>query len=167
MLRMLLLGTLLLAGTAFAECQGPAAIKPPVGHEAFGAAHAQGEQVYQCTFSQGQYAWQYLAPEAVLRNNQGQVIGKHFAGPTWEAADGSKVTGKVLEKLDVSPDTSVPWLLLEAVGHEGKGLLAQTRFITRIKTVGGLPPVSGCNSNHLGSEKRVAYTADYVFFKAR
>jgi hypothetical protein len=77
------------------------------------------------------------------------------------------VTGKVLEKLDVSPDTSVPWLLLEAVGHEGKGLLAQTHFITRIKTVGGLPPVSGCNSNHLGSEKRVAYTADYVFFKAR
>ncbi len=167
MLKTVVLMSLLVQGVAYANCKGPEPmITPPVGHEAFGAAHAKGEQIYQCTFNQGQYAWEYQGPAALLYDNQGRVIGKHFAGPTWEAADGSRVTGKLLGKLEVT-DGAIPWLVLEVVAHEGKGLLAQTRFITRIKTQGGLPPVSGCNGNHLGGEKRVAYQADYVFYKAR
>ena len=45
--------------------------------------------------------------------------------------------------------------------------VAQTEdvgFINRINTHGGLPPSSGCDANHLGTEKRVAYTADYIFY---
>ena len=40
------------------------------------------------------------APDASLLDAKGQVIGKHFAGPSWQANDGSIVVG---EALNASP----------------------------------------------------------------
>jgi len=42
-----------------------------------------------------------------------------------------------------SPDPSaVPWLLLEATGHEGSGVLSKVTFIQRINTSGGKAPAA-------------------------
>jgi hypothetical protein len=70
----------------------------------------------------------------------------------------------VIKKIDVNPDSAVAWVLLEAIEHHGEGVFANTRFIQRINTRGGLPPVSSCDGNHLGAEKPVAYSADYIFY---
>jgi hypothetical protein len=43
-------------------------------------------------------------------------------------------------------------------------LFSGVSFINRVNTHGGLVPVSGCDSNHLGTEKRVAYSANYIFY---
>jgi hypothetical protein len=48
--------------------------------------------------------------------------------------------------------------------HKGQGLLSNVDFINRIDTHGGLAPESGCDANHPGAEKRVPYSADYVFY---
>lgn len=157
---------LLIPSVAFANCTIPSSIKPPAGHEAFLSVHAKGEQIYECTLKQGNYAWEVKAPDAKLFDNQGQIVGKHYAGPIWEYKAGSSIVGRVVSKLDFAPATSIPWLLVEIVGHKGHDLFSQTRYINRINTHGGLSPVSGCDSNHLGNEKRIPYTADYVFFKS-
>lgn len=168
MLRLVLVMFVLLQGAAHANCKAfPDAVKVPEGYQAYGSAHAKGDQIYQCNLKQGEYAWEYQAPDALLLDNQKHVLGKHFAGPTWEANNGDQITAKLLNKADVDPETSIPWLLLEVTGHKGKGFLTNARYISRIYTQGGLPPVAGCDGNHLGSEKRVPYTADYVFYKAR
>jgi hypothetical protein len=39
------------------------------------------------------FAWTLLAPEAFLFDRAGRKIGSHYAGPTWETFDGSKVGG--------------------------------------------------------------------------
>lgn len=155
----LLLPVLAVAGTVI-----PEAIRVPNGGKILLSVHAKGGQIYQCTLESGNYAWQLQAPDAVLFDGQGHEVGTHGAGPTWHYHDGSEVRGRLLSKIDVTPDSAISWLLLEAVEHKGKGLLADVNFINRINTQGGLPPVSGCNGNHLGSEKRVDYTADYVFY---
>ncbi len=41
------------------------------------------------------YEWVFKAPEASLMDDQGKIIGKHYAGPTWESSDGSKVGGQI------------------------------------------------------------------------
>jgi hypothetical protein len=69
-----------------------------------------------------------------------------------------------MKKFDVAPDTSISWLLVQVIAHKGNGMFSEISYINRINTSSGLPPLSGCNANHLGSEKRVAYTADYVFY---
>lgn len=165
MLKKILLLLALSQSAAHANCAIPEPIKAPPGHQPFLSVHAKGEQIYQCTLNQGKYAWEAKAPDAALFDKHGQVVGKHYAGPIWEYKAGSHVVGRVLKKLDVNPQTSIAWLLVEIVAHKGKDIFAETRFINRINTHGGLPPVSGCDGNHLGGEKRVPYTADYVFFK--
>jgi len=162
MLKRILILSALLQGAAYAEI--PESIKVPEGYVAVLTAHAKGDQIYQCSVNEGQYSWQTLAPDAKLFDDHGAIIGNHRAGPLWEYKEGSRVLGRVLKKIDQTPGSGIAWLLVEVVSHEGDGLFANVRFINRINTQGGLPPASACDANHLGSEKRIAYTADYVFY---
>jgi hypothetical protein len=116
-----------------------------------------GDQVYGCVNG----GWALEAPDAELLNQEGSVIGRHFAGPTWQLNDGSWVKGRAVAK-QVGPDaTAVPWLLLESVG--GTGRLGTVRFIQRTGTHGGNAPDGSCSESAL---RRVPYTATYSFYEA-
>jgi len=140
----------------------PDNLKPPAGATLLLHLHATGDQVYSCEGS----AWVLSRPDAKLYDEQGQQVGTHFAGPTWEyAADHSRVVGKALAKASPDPD-SVPWLLVEAKDHEGEGMMQKVAFIQRIDTKGGKAPATGCDADHKGAEARSHYTADYLFYAA-
>ena len=154
----------LLPSVVCAEVSIPQQIKPPTGNSPVLTVHAKGDQIYQCSLNGGVHSWQLQAPDARLFDEQGHVVGNHYSGPIWEYKEGSRVVGRVLNKVDIAPDFSISWLLVEVVAHKGNSLFSDVSFINRINTRGGLPPLSGCDSNHLGGEKRVAYTADYIFY---
>src|SRR5205807_7615836 len=87
------------------------------GSELIFIAHARGFQIYVCRPE----GWGLKAPEALLYDQQGNVIGKHFAGPTRQHNDGSQITGKMAAKVEAPDVTSIPWLLLSVTGHSGEG----------------------------------------------
>jgi len=144
----------------------PESLKPPAGQTAVVTAHAVGVQVYECKPKKddpSQLEWVLKGPDAELLDAGGQKIGKHYAGPTWEANDGSKVVAAVTAK-DPGPDsTAVPWLLLGAKSNEGTGTFAQVVNVQRLETVGGKAPDGACEA---GKEVRVPYRAKYVFYNA-
>ncbi|GLQ90192.1 DUF3455 domain-containing protein [Dyella flagellata] len=152
-------GMLVLAGFAGAiHAQAPA--KPPA-IEAF----AKGVQIYACKPSNGNYAWVLKAPDANLSDAGGHALGKHFAGPSWQATDGSVVVGETLNS-SPSPDAgAVAWLVLHAKSHTGAGEMASVQYVVRTRTEGGLAPAAGCDAAHAGSEVRVPYSAVYLFFR--
>ena len=120
-------------------------------------AIGSGDQVYGCVSGH----WTLKVPDAKLLSQEGSVIGRHFAGPTWQLKDGSWIKGKAVAK-QVAPDaTAVPWLLLESVG--GTGRLGTIRFIQRTETHGGNAPDGSCSHNVV---RRVPYTATYSFYEA-
>ena len=143
----------------------PAAIQAPAGEEVVLLAHASGSQIYTCqTGADGKFAWTLKGPDAELKDQEGKIIGSHFAGPTWKLNDGSEATGKAAAHAD-SPDAgSIPWLLLKVDGHSGAGLLAKVTTIQRIHTQGGKPPAGGCDEAHRNAETKSSYTADYYFW---
>jgi len=51
--------------------------------------HAKGDQIYTCKSDAAQFTWTLKAPDAQLFDKDGKPFGKHFAGPSWEANDGS------------------------------------------------------------------------------
>lgn len=144
--------------------QVPKELQPAVGEQIVLRVHATGDQVYGCKSTGGQYAWTLQGPDAQLFDEGGKPFGKHFTGPTWQANDGSRVTGKAVANA-ASPDAdSVPWLLLTVVDRGGQGALSRVTSIQRLRTKGGKAPGSGCDATHEGKEARSAYSADYVFF---
>jgi len=152
-------------GLALADTAIPDAVKVPDGKKSLLTVHAKGDQIYLCVLDTGVYTWKWQAPDAELFDNQAQtLVGSHGAGPSWKYRDGSSAKAKVIQKADAPDKANVPWLLLEVTKHNGQGLLAQASYIQRINTQGGVSPTSGCDTNHLGSEKRVPYGADYVFY---
>jgi len=164
MIKKMLILWLMSQGAAYAEVSIPEPIKAPAGYSPVLTVHAKGDQIYQCSVNKGEHAWETQAPDAKLFDAQGEIVGNHTAGPLWEYKEGSRVVGRVVKKIDMAPGSAIAWLLVEVVSHKGDGLFSNVSFINRINTRGGLPPSSGCDANHLGSEKRVAYTADYIFY---
>jgi hypothetical protein len=123
-----------------------------------------GAQVYSCEASPSGFGWRLKAPEATLLDGAGAEFGRHFTGPSWQARDGSTVVGEVVVSDPAPQSSSIPWLLLRAKSHSGSGVFASVGYIARIRTEGGLAPTDGCDGTHIGGERRVPYTAFYVFF---
>jgi hypothetical protein len=144
--------------------EAPKELHPPANEQILLKVHAKGDQIYSCKADGAQFAWTLKAPDAQLFDKDGKLFGKHFAGPSWEANDGSRVTGKAVANAP-SPDAdSVAWLLLTVVSRTGDGVLAHATSIQRINTKGGKAPASGCDAAHTGQEIRAPYSADYFFF---
>jgi len=166
--RLIVLATILAAaGMVLSSCrarQVPPPLQPPDNEQLLLQVHAKGDQIYTCKTDGAQFSWTLKAPDAQLIDDKGKPFGKHFAGPSWEANDGSRVTGKAIANAP-SPDAdSINWLLINIVTHEGTGVLSRATTIQRLNTKGGKAPATGCDTAHAGQELRVPYSADYLFF---
>lgn len=130
-------------------------------------ARGKGVQIYECAAKADDkkaFEWKLKAPEADLFDDKGEKVGKHFAGPTWQATDGSTILGSMIQKAD-APDGSIPWLLLTTVG-KGPGIFANVMHVQRLETSGGKAPADGCDAAHAKSkaETKVPYEATYYFY---
>jgi hypothetical protein len=159
--------TLLAAASALlsfsvAAQEVPEQIKPPANEQLLLRVHAKGDQIYTCKADGAQFTWTLKAPDAQLFDKDGKPFGKHFAGPSWEANDGSRVTGKAVANAPSPDANSIPWLLINVLSHEGSGVLSRATTILRINTKRG-KAASGCDAAHAGKEVRRPYSADYLF----
>ncbi len=145
----------------------PDALKVPATQSLAYVVEAKGVQIYQCRRAKepaAGFSWVFTAPEAILTDKSGNPFGRHYAGPTWEALDGSKVTGEVAAR-DPGPDPgAIPWLLVRTTSGTGPGRLAMTVSVQRLKTIGGKAPVSGCTEDAIDQTLRVPYQAEYRFY---
>jgi hypothetical protein len=166
--------SVLACATSSATNAPAAASKVPAALEVEGQkpgleARAVGVQIYECKATRddpSRFDWSLVAPEATLFDASDKPIGKHYAGPTWESTDGSKVVGQVKAR-DPGPDQgAIPWLLLDAKSVSGVGVFAKTTLIQRLDTVGGKAPGQGCTRERAGDQARVDYKARYVFYRS-
>jgi hypothetical protein len=146
--------------------------------------HAVGTQNYVCVLKGTSFTWLPFGPQATLFDDHGDQIATHFPSanpdeggkprPTWQhSRDTSAVWAEAVEILDdpayVEPG-AIPWLLLErrggAVGPNGAHRLAETTFIQRVYTTGGVAPATGCaEAKNVGDKALVPYETEYYFYK--
>lgn len=154
-----------------AECSRaiPPGLAAPAGNELAFELQAEGVQIYSCVQPAGvagSPAWAFQAPEAKLVDRSGKYAGKHGAGPTWDALDGSSVQAAKVDAATPDP-AAIPWLLLRAASHGGShGCMADVTFVQRIRTSGGVAPSEGCSAATVGAVARVPYRAVYCFFRS-
>jgi Protein of unknown function (DUF3455) len=141
--------------------QVPATLAAP-GLTTAATLHAEGAQIYECKAdANGKLAWQFREPIATLLRGS-ETVGRHYAGPTWEADDGSAVIGKAVANVPGTSPNDIPWLKLEVVMSRGSGLFSGVSVVQRINTHGGV--VNGF-CEQAGDYYGVAYSADYVFLR--
>ena len=147
----------------------PSALAVPAGNELFRVGHAVGVQIYSCNATSTSPAWVFIGPRADIYDDHGRRIMTHYAGPTWQARDGSVVVGHKEAAVTMDP-TAVDWLKLSAASTSagsGGDLLVPTTFIQRLSTSGGIaPPAAQCTTSTAGSRAEVPYTADYYFWRS-
>jgi len=144
----------------------PEPVRVPAGTKQTMATTGIGQITYECREKAGMagaHEWAFVAPVATLYGADKKMVGKYYAGPTWEAADGSKVTGK---QLAVAPAMagSIPLQLVKAEPAMGAGAMQGVSYIQRLNTKGGVAPAATCDAASKGQRQQVAYEADYVFY---
>ena len=162
----------------------PANLAAPAGVAPFLIGHATGTQNYACLPAEKRFAWTLLGPQATLVDDAGAQLTTHFLSPnpdergtaraTWQSSiDTSSVWAVAIanstDPAYVAPG-AIPWLLLRAVGSElgpqQGGALADTLYIQRVNTAGGVAPSGGCEKKEdVGTRVFVPYTTDYVFYR--
>jgi hypothetical protein len=153
-----------------AQAQTPVPISPqlkvPADQTLLFKIAAKGTQIYVCQAPADHpkdFTWTLKAPQADLFQAETKV-GRHYAGPTWEANDGSKIMGQVKVKVKAPQADAIPWLLLTAKSAGNKGMFAPVNWVQRLNTVGGQAPATGCDRSHQNQETAVGYSADYYFY---
>jgi hypothetical protein len=146
---------------AAASAETPAAIAAP-GQVLVATVHAEGAQVYECKAdAAGKLTWQFREPIATLLL-AGKTVGRHYAGPNWEMADGSAVVAKVAGRAPGATAADIPLLKLEVVSQRGSGQLSGVTTVQRLSTKGGVAE-GACST--AGAFLSVPYSADYAFFR--
>jgi len=126
------------------------------------SVHAEGAQVYECKAgTDGKLAWAFREPIATLLS-EGKTIGRHYAGPSWEHADGSAVVGKAIGNAPGATPADIPWLKLDVASRRGSGVLTPVTTVQRINTHGG--KLDGA-CEKAGEFRSAPYSADYIFLK--
>ena len=145
----------------------PETLKPSADEHASFTLAAHGVQIYECRSKDDKTGWVFVAPEAQLYD-EGRRVGSHYAGPTWELDDGSRVAGTVKARADAPLAGAIPWLLLTAKSVGTAGQLANITSIQRLNTSGGNAPTTGCATPaDLGRMARIPYYTQYVYFKKK
>ena len=144
----------------------PEAVRVPAGQKVRMTATGVGDLTYECREKKdlaGQYEWAFVGPVANLMSSDRKTVGKYYAGPTWESADGSKITGK---QVAVAPASAgnIPYQLVKTEPAMGAGAMNGITYIQRINTKGGVAPSMACDAAGMGKKQTVKYEADYVFY---
>ena len=144
----------------------PEPVRVPSGEKQAMHTTGIGEITYECrekSGAAGEYEWAFVAPVATLYDMHRKAVGRYYAGPTWEAKDGSKVTGK---QVAVAPAAmgNIPLQLVKAEPATGTGFMQGVTYIQRLNTKGGVAPRAACVADSKGTRQQVAYQADYVFY---
>lgn len=155
--------------TMFSQATLPEAVKVPMGHSVVMETVGIGSINYECRAKKdtaGQFEWAFVGPSATLADRSGKTIGRYYGPPaSWEANDGSKVTGT---QLAVAPggDGNIPLQLVKANPAVGMGAMQDVSFIQRVATRGGVAPAMACATGNTGQKQTVQYQADYIFWRA-
>jgi hypothetical protein len=145
----------------------PQSLAPPAELNRLVDLNADGVQIYRCgppKESAGAPAavWNFESPRATLTDAQGKPAGRHYAGPTWEATDGSKITGKIAARAPAPDPQAIAWLLLKTESAGTAGRFDNVRAVQRVFTQGGSAPAGACTT--VGEVLEVPYRAVYVFW---
>ena len=153
----------------FSQAALPDAVKVPAGHAVAMETVGVGEITYECKAKAamaGEFEWVFVGPKAVLNDRSGKMVGSYYGPPaTWQAADGSKITGTQLAVAPSSPG-NIPLQLVKANAAMGSGAMTGISHIQRVATKGGVAPAMPCAATSMGQKQVVAYQADYIFYKA-
>ena len=153
----------------YSQAALPDAVKVPAGHAVAMETVGVGEITYECKAKAamaGEFEWVFVGPKAVLNDRSGKMVGSYFGPPaTWQAADGSKITGTQLAVAPSSPG-NIPLQLVKANAAMGSGAMTGISHIQRVSTKGGVAPTIPCAATSMGQKQVVAYQADYIFYKA-
>jgi Protein of unknown function (DUF3455) len=159
-------GLVVWAATTAAAAEDQQRVAAPAGARLVLETAAQGVQIYTCENAGDGYRWTFIAPDAALFDETGRQIGTHFAGPSWQLLDTSKIIGEVVAQAPAPEPHAIAWLLLRAKSHEGSGVLAGAELVRRTDTLGGAAPSTACDAAQAGTQARMRYTAHYLFYAA-
>ena len=144
-----------------------ATLQPSTAEQPVLALSEAGVNIFECKprlGATGDYAWSFVAPDATLYDGV-RSVARHTTPNLWESTDDrSSVAGFPRAAQNAGGD-NLPWALYLGRSAGVDGMFAGVTSIQRVNTRGGVAPLTGCTADNAGAEQRVAFSADYYFYR--
>ena len=144
-----------------------ATLQPSTAEQPVLALSEAGVNIFECKprlDTSGDYAWSFVAPDATLYDGV-RSVARHTTPNLWESTDDrSSVAGFPRAAQNAGGD-NLPWALYLGRSAGADGMFAGVSSIQRVNTRGGVAPLTGCTADNAGAEQRVAFSADYYFYR--
>ena len=154
------------AMAAIAPPDVPPVLRASAAEQSALALSEVGVNVFECrpnAGAAGGFAWSFIAPDATLYDGN-RSVARRTSPNLWESTeDRSSVSG--FARASLNAGDNLPWALYRGLAVGDSGLFAGVSSIQRVNTRGGVAPATGCTADTAGSEQRVAFTADYYFYR--
>jgi hypothetical protein len=164
----LALAAALPAAAAIAPPVGVAAmLQPSTAEEPVMALSETGVNVFECRphpGAPGDYAWNFVAPDATLYEGS-RSVARHATANVFESLDDRTSVSAFARSVQSAGSENLPWALYGARAVGDTGLFSGVTSIQRVNTRGGVAPLTGCTADNAGAEQRVAFSADYYFYR--
>jgi hypothetical protein len=161
---------LALPAAAVAEPAGlSAGLRAPANEEPAFMLSGNGAYVYECRQSvldPNVYEWSFVVPDATLYDGS-RTVARHATPGMFEATSDRSTISGIVRASQAAGVANLPWVSMQTQPMSPEGLFAGVTSIQRVNTSGGAAPTTGCGPTSLGSETRVAYQADYYFYRRR
>jgi hypothetical protein len=144
-------------------------LRAPAAEEAAFMLAGNGVHIYQCKAQATRpdaFAWFFVAPDVAL-SQAGTPAATHTAANQWDSARDPSSVSAVPVAAQAAGGDNLPWALMRARPAGEDGLFAGVTSIQRVRTAGGAAPATGCDAARVGEEVRVAFSAEYYFYKRR
>ena len=171
--RSLLLAAALLVSLPAAAIPEPAGLalglRAPANEAPAFVLAGNGVYIYQCRQSAldpNLYEWSFIVPDATLYEGTRSVARHATVGLYESMSDRSSISG-VVRGSQAAGTANLPWVSMRAQPLSESGMFAGVTTIQRVNTNGGAAPGGGCGPDNIGAEARVAFRADYYFYKQR
>ena len=162
--------SLALPAAAIVEPPGLApGLRAPANETPAFALTGSGVYIYQCrqsTLDANAYEWGFIVPDATLYDGTRSVARHATVGLYESMSDRSSISGFVRGS-QAAGAANLPWVSMRAQPLSENGMFAGVTTIQRVNTHGGAAPGGSCGPDNLGAEARVAFQADYYFYKQR
>ena len=145
------------------------ALRAPANEAPAFVLTGNGVYIYQCRQSSldpNAYEWGFIVPDATLYEGTRSVARHATVGLYESMSDRSSISG-VVRGSQAAGTANLPWVSMRAQPLSESGMFAGITTIQRVNTNGGAAPGGGCGPDNVGAEARVAFQADYYFYKQR
>lgn len=119
---------------------------------------------FRCDYDEKGFFWRFVSQSGTLTNEKRETVATLSGNLTLTHRDGSSVAAHVAKSLSAATTRNAGDVRYLVDRSAASGALRGVRYLTRIRTTGGMP-LTSCSASQRDTTLRVPFSARFIVYR--